>query len=50
MSLLITCLWFNGQAEDAAAFYTGLILGARIVATTPYPEGAPRSRGKRDDR
>lgn len=27
---LATCLWFDGQAEEAAALYTGLIPGSRI--------------------
>lgn len=45
MRPLITCLWFNGQAEAAADFYVDLFPDARIVGVTPYPEGAPRAGG-----
>ncbi len=29
-SSVATCLWFDGQAEQAAEFYTSLIPGSRI--------------------
>ncbi len=34
-------LWFNGQAEEAADFYTGLFAGSRIDAVTRAPMGYP---------
>lgn len=38
------CLWFNGQAEDAARFYIS-VLGGEIGATSRYGEGAPFRAG-----
>lgn len=32
------CLWFDGQAEQAAQFYTGIFSGSRIVQVTRYTE------------
>jgi predicted 3-demethylubiquinone-9 3-methyltransferase (glyoxalase superfamily) len=32
------CLWFDGQAEEAARFYTGIFPNSRIVATLRYGE------------
>ncbi len=32
-----TCLWFDGQDEEAAALYTGLVHGSRIE-TPERPE------------
>lgn len=36
-----TFLWFDGQAEEAAKFYSAIFSDGRIGATTPYPEGGP---------
>jgi predicted 3-demethylubiquinone-9 3-methyltransferase (glyoxalase superfamily) len=38
-------LWFDSEAEEAAAFYTSLFKNSRIVSVTHYPEGAPRPAG-----
>jgi predicted 3-demethylubiquinone-9 3-methyltransferase (glyoxalase superfamily) len=38
-------LWFDTQAEEAAAFYTSIFDDSRIVNVTHYPEGAPREAG-----
>jgi len=38
-------LWFDDQAEQAAALYTGLIPNSRVTATRTYPEGAPGGLG-----
>ena len=38
-------LWFDGQAEEAAAFYVSVFDRARIVTTTRYPEGGPGEAG-----
>jgi predicted 3-demethylubiquinone-9 3-methyltransferase (glyoxalase superfamily) len=43
MSTITPCLWFDGNAEDAAKFYTSLLLDSRIdkVNRAPgdYPSG-----------
>ena len=32
MTKVATCLWFDGQAEEAARLYTSLIPDSRITA------------------
>lgn len=32
------CLWFNDQAEEAVAFYTGIFKDSRVIGTTHYGE------------
>ena len=39
---LTTCLWFDGQAEDAANFYARVFGNAKVGGTVAYPEGSPR--------
>jgi predicted 3-demethylubiquinone-9 3-methyltransferase (glyoxalase superfamily) len=34
------CLWFDGQAEEAAAFYTSIFPDSGITKVTPGPGGA----------
>jgi predicted 3-demethylubiquinone-9 3-methyltransferase (glyoxalase superfamily) len=34
-------LWFDDQAEAAAALYTSLIPNSRVTAKQTYPDGAP---------
>jgi predicted 3-demethylubiquinone-9 3-methyltransferase (glyoxalase superfamily) len=41
MQKITPFLWFDSQAEEAAAFYTSIFKNSRIVRTVPYPEGAP---------
>jgi len=44
MSKLTTCLWFDGVAEEAAAFYMSLFPNSRITGTpSRYPEGSPQA-------
>ena len=38
------CLWFNGQAEDAARFYVS-VLGGELGDISRYGEGAPLPAG-----
>jgi predicted 3-demethylubiquinone-9 3-methyltransferase (glyoxalase superfamily) len=38
-------LWFDGQAEDAANFYTSIFENSRIVSVARYPEDAPGPAG-----
>src|SRR5512134_1020589 len=42
---IVTNLWFDTEAEEAAEFYTSLFGNARIVTKTHYTEGAPRPAG-----
>ena len=39
MTQISTCLWFQAQAEDAAALYCSLFPGARITGQMPGREG-----------
>jgi len=47
MRQLITNLWFDDQAEEAAKFYTSLFEGGKITGTALYPEAAEGVSGKR---
>jgi predicted 3-demethylubiquinone-9 3-methyltransferase (glyoxalase superfamily) len=38
-------LWFDTEAEEAAAFYCSVFESSRVVTVTRYPEGAPREAG-----
>ncbi|WP_183342477.1 VOC family protein [Conexibacter arvalis] len=38
-------LWFDTQAEEAAAFYVSIFPDSRIVATTHYTDAGPREAG-----
>ncbi|MFO0956687.1 MAG: VOC family protein [Isosphaeraceae bacterium] len=35
------CLWFDGQAEEAARFYVSIFPNSAITGTTPGPNGRP---------
>ncbi len=41
----ITCLWFDTQAEQAAAFYTGIFKDSKISAIHRYTEAGPGPEG-----
>jgi predicted 3-demethylubiquinone-9 3-methyltransferase (glyoxalase superfamily) len=45
MQKIITNLWFDGQAEEAAAFYTSLLPGSRVVDVMHYTEAGPGEPG-----
>ena len=45
MQPIYPCLWFDDQAEQAAAFYVSVFKNSRIVTTTQYLEGSPRPAG-----
>ena len=47
MSKIAPCLWFNGQAEDAAKFYSALIPDSRIDKVMRAP---PTTRARRKAR
>jgi predicted 3-demethylubiquinone-9 3-methyltransferase (glyoxalase superfamily) len=40
-----TFLWFDGQAEDAAKFYTSIFRNGKVGAIARYPEGSPGPAG-----
>jgi predicted 3-demethylubiquinone-9 3-methyltransferase (glyoxalase superfamily) len=44
-SRIRTCLWFDGQAEEAAQFYTSSFPNARIGAVHRYGEVGPGKKG-----
>ena len=39
-------LWFNGDAEEAAKFYTSIFEDSKIGAVSRYPEGSPGPAGQ----
>lgn len=42
---IVPNLWFDGDAESAAEFYTSVFPRSRVVSVVPYPEGAPGLTG-----
>ena len=40
---IVTNLWFDTQAEEAAQYYCDVFEDGRIVSTTHYPEGSGRA-------
>jgi predicted 3-demethylubiquinone-9 3-methyltransferase (glyoxalase superfamily) len=42
---IVTNLWFDTEAEEAADFYTSVFKDSRVVTKTHYTEGAPREAG-----
>ncbi len=40
------CLWFDGQAEDAASFYTSVFHNSRINQVTRYGEAGHEIHGR----
>jgi len=45
MQRIAPCLWFDGNAEDAARFYTGVFSGSRIATTMHYSDAGPGPKG-----
>lgn len=43
---IVPCLWFDDQAEEAAAFYTSIFKNSRIVNTVPYPQAGYEIHGR----
>jgi len=43
---IIPNLWFDGNAEEAVAFYLTQFDDARVVTRTHYPEGGPGPAGE----
>jgi len=42
---LVTCLWFDTQAEEAATFYTGVLKEAKLGAVHRHTEAGPGPAG-----
>jgi predicted 3-demethylubiquinone-9 3-methyltransferase (glyoxalase superfamily) len=40
-----TCLWFDGQGEEAAHYYVSVFKNSSIGRIERYPEGAPQPAG-----
>ena len=45
MQKVTPCLWFDGQAEEAASFYVSVFKNSRMVSSTYYLEGSPGPAG-----
>ena len=45
MKKLSTCLWFNGQAEQAAAFYTSVFKNSSLGHTARYQDASTQALG-----
>ena len=45
MQKIVTNLWFDTQAEEAAYFYTSIFKNSKINAVTHYGESGPREAG-----
>jgi predicted 3-demethylubiquinone-9 3-methyltransferase (glyoxalase superfamily) len=45
MQNLGACLWFDGQAEEAALFYVSVFKNSRVLKITYYLEGMHRPAG-----
>lgn len=45
VSKISPCIWFDGQAEDAAAHYTKVFDSSRIVRTVSYTSAGPGTDG-----
>lgn len=44
---LTTCLWFDGQAEEAARFYTSIFKGSKIITDVAYTEAGSGTHGQK---
>jgi predicted 3-demethylubiquinone-9 3-methyltransferase (glyoxalase superfamily) len=45
MGNVSTCLWFDGQAEEAARFYTSVVKNSRVDDIVPYGDAGPGEKG-----
>jgi predicted 3-demethylubiquinone-9 3-methyltransferase (glyoxalase superfamily) len=45
MQKIVTNLWFDTEAEEAAQYYTSIFPNSRIVSVIPYTEAGPREAG-----
>jgi predicted 3-demethylubiquinone-9 3-methyltransferase (glyoxalase superfamily) len=47
MNKISTCLWFDGQAEDATNFYVSIFAPAKILSVTRYTEAGAKMSGQK---
>jgi len=45
MEKLTTCLWFDGNAEEAVNFYTSIFKDSKITHVAHYGDHGPRPKG-----
>ena len=45
MQKIVTFLWFDNQAEEAANFYVSLFSNSRVTSVSRYGEGGPGPKG-----
>ncbi|HEY8471293.1 MAG TPA: VOC family protein [Natronosporangium sp.] len=45
MQKIVTCLWFDNQAEAAAEYYTSLFENSRVTEVTRFSEAGPGPAG-----
>jgi predicted 3-demethylubiquinone-9 3-methyltransferase (glyoxalase superfamily) len=46
MQKISLCLWFDGQGEDAARFYTSIFRNSKIGPVTRYDEASAKAAGR----
>ncbi|CAD6519224.1 VOC family protein [Paraburkholderia sabiae] len=46
MDKIATCLWFDGNAEEAVQFYTGIFKNSSIGDVTRYGDSVPSKAGE----
>lgn len=46
LSKITPCLWFNGQAEEAANLYTSIFKASKITKTQRYTEAGKETHGQ----
>jgi len=46
MQRIAPCLWFDGQAEEAATFYVGIFKNSKIVNVSRYGEAGQEVHGR----
>lgn len=46
MESFTTCLWFDGQAEEAAKFYTSIFKNSRTLNSTAVPDAGQEVHGR----
>lgn len=44
---MVTCIWFDDQAEEVANYYTSVFPNSKITRTILYPEAAQEVSGKK---
>jgi predicted 3-demethylubiquinone-9 3-methyltransferase (glyoxalase superfamily) len=45
MQDITTCLWFNGQAEEAMNYYVSIFKNSKTLSVNRYGKGAPAPEG-----